>query len=94
MSKAVNIQEAKTHLSRLVHQAAMGKEVIISKAGKPMARLVPLEAVKPKKLGMLKGKINVPDEFNLPLDPTSPGSFRSAVNRASAAGGHDTPDKR
>ena len=69
MPKAINIHEAKTHLSRLVEQAAAGKEVIISKAGKPMARLVPLSAVaKPKKLGLLKGKIKVPNDFNAPLD--------------------------
>jgi prevent-host-death family protein len=69
MSKAINIHEAKTHLSRLVEQAAAGKEVIIAKAGKPMARLMPLVAVaRPKKLGRLKGQIKVPDDFNAPLD--------------------------
>jgi prevent-host-death family protein len=71
MSKAINIHEAKTHLSRLVEQAAAGKEVIISKAGKPMARLVPLAVVaRPKRLGLLKGKIKAPDNFNSPLDPS------------------------
>ena len=68
MTKTVNIHEAKTHLSRLVEQAAAGTEVIIAKAGKPIARLVPLES-KPlaKKLGMLKGVIRVPKDFNAPL---------------------------
>jgi prevent-host-death family protein len=70
MAKSVNIHDAKTHLSRLVEQAALGKEIIIAKAGKPMARLVPLlSAPKPKKFGLLKGKIKVPDDFNAPLDP-------------------------
>jgi prevent-host-death family protein len=70
MSKAINIHEAKTHLSRLVEQAALGNEVIIAKAGKPMARLVPLaNAPRPKKYGLLKGKFKVPDDFNAPLDP-------------------------
>jgi prevent-host-death family protein len=69
MSKAINIHEAKTHLSRLVEQAAAGHEVIIAKAGKPMARLVPLaSAPRIKKFGLLKGKIRVPDDFNAPLD--------------------------
>jgi prevent-host-death family protein len=69
MPKAINIHEAKTHLSRLLEQVAAGEEVIIAKAGKPLARLVPLaNAARPKKLGQLKGKITVPDDFNAPLD--------------------------
>jgi prevent-host-death family protein len=69
MTKFINIHEAKTHLSRLVEQAAAGKEIVIAKAGKPMARLVPMgvQAV-PKKLDLLKGQIKVPDDFNAPLD--------------------------
>jgi prevent-host-death family protein len=69
VSKAINIHEAKTHLSRLVEQAALGKEIIIAKAGKPMARLVPLSnAPRPKKYGLLKGRFKVPDDFDAPLD--------------------------
>ena len=61
----VNIHEAKTHLSRLVDEVAAGAEIIIAKAGKPMARLAPLAApVRKKRLGLLKGKIKVPDDFN------------------------------
>ena len=45
----VNIHEAKTHLSRLVKEAAKGKEIVIAIAGKPAARLVPLEAAPAKK---------------------------------------------
>ena len=68
MSKIINIHEAKTHLSRIVDEVAAGGEVIIAKAGKPMARLSPITAaVKTKKLGLLKGKIRVPDDFNAPL---------------------------
>ncbi|MGH8296321.1 MAG: type II toxin-antitoxin system Phd/YefM family antitoxin [Steroidobacteraceae bacterium] len=68
MLKVLNIHEAKTHLSRIVEEVAAGKEVIIAKAGKPMARLSPVTAnVKKKKLGLLKGKIKVPDDFNAPL---------------------------
>lgn len=69
MATVVNIHEAKTHLSRIVEQVAAGREVIIAKAGRQMARLVPLEAAaQPKKLGGLKGHIRVPDDFNAPLD--------------------------
>ena len=65
MSTIVNIHEAKTHLSRLVEEVAAGAEIIIAKAGKPMVRLMPLTGiVKPKKLDLLKGKIEVPDDFN------------------------------
>lgn len=53
-----NIQEAKTHLSRLVEQAAAGEEIIIAKAGKPMAKLVPYFPPQPARLGgFLAGKI-------------------------------------
>lgn len=68
MSHAINIHEAKTHLSRLVEQAAAGNEIVIAKAGRPMARLVPLEAApKPKKLGLLRGKLAIAPDFDAPL---------------------------
>lgn len=64
----INIHEAKTHLSRIVDEVAAGAEVVIAKAGKPMARLVPLTTTTPtRKLGLLKGRIRVPDDFNEPL---------------------------
>ena len=54
----VNIHEAKTHLSRLVARAAAGEEIVIGKAGTPMAKLVPYGARKePRKLGAWKGKV-------------------------------------
>ncbi len=57
MNTPVNIQAAKTHLSRLVEQAANGEEVIIAKAGKPMAKLVPYKATrKPRTPGLLAGQ--------------------------------------
>ncbi len=69
MSDVVNIHEAKTHLSRIVDEAAAGAEIVIAKAGKPMARLSPIGAsIKPKKLGQWKGRIKVPDDFNAALD--------------------------
>ena len=76
MSKAINIREAKAQLSRLVEQAAAGKEFTIAKAGKPLARLVPLTAAtRPKRLGLLKGQIRVPDDFNAPLDAETSALF-------------------
>jgi prevent-host-death family protein len=66
--KTFNIHEAKTQFSRLVDAAAAGEEIIISKAGVPTARLGPLTASKPvRKFGLLKGKINIADDFDAPL---------------------------
>ena len=68
MTRTVNIHEAKTHLSRLVDEVAEGGEVIIARAGKPVARLVPLvPSVEPKVFGLLKGRLHVPDDFDAPL---------------------------
>ncbi|MBA3602875.1 MAG: type II toxin-antitoxin system Phd/YefM family antitoxin [Parachlamydiaceae bacterium] len=65
---SVNMHEAKTHFSALVNAVLEGKEVYISKAGKPVAKLVPLDAKKPKvRFGILKGKIKVSDDFDAPL---------------------------
>jgi prevent-host-death family protein len=76
MSTIINIHEAKTHLSRIVDEVAAGAEVIIAKAGKPMARLSPIAGLRqPKKLGLLKDKINVPDDFNAPLPEDVLASF-------------------
>lgn len=66
--ETVNIHEAKTHLSRLLERVAGGEEIIIAKAGKAVARLVPLEAPpKRRQLGRLRGRLNVPDDFDKPL---------------------------
>lgn len=61
----VNIHEAKTHLSRLIEQAAQGERVIIAKAGKPLVKLTALEApAHPRRLGFLEGHITVPEDFD------------------------------
>lgn len=61
----VNIHEAKTHLSRLVERAAAGEEVIIGKAGRPMARLVPyVERSQPRKPGRWKGRVTIAADFD------------------------------
>lgn len=74
--KTVNIHEAKTHLSRLLEAVSAGEEVIIAKAGKPMARLVAYEApLKPRRLGLLRGKIKIHDDFDAPLPPDIAKAF-------------------
>ncbi|MEM6274178.1 MAG: type II toxin-antitoxin system prevent-host-death family antitoxin [Myxococcota bacterium] len=65
--KTVNIHEAKTHLSRLVDEAAKGESFIIAKAGKPLVRVVPLDApssTEQKRLGFLSGAFDVPHDFD------------------------------
>ena len=63
--RTINIHAAKTHLSRLVEDAAAGEEIIIAKSGKPVARLCPLAGPKPQRvLGRLRGQIVVPDNFD------------------------------
>ena len=64
----VNIHQAKTNLSKLLQRVALGDEIIIAKAGVPMAKLVPLQVEKPKRrLGLYKGQIWMADDFNAPL---------------------------
>ncbi|MEZ0328519.1 MAG: type II toxin-antitoxin system prevent-host-death family antitoxin [Dissulfuribacterales bacterium] len=62
-----NIHEAKTHLSRLVEKATEGEPFIIAKAGKPMVKVIPLNAPEPsqiKRFGFMAGQISVPDDFD------------------------------
>jgi prevent-host-death family protein len=63
----INMHEAKTHLSRLVDQAAQGESFVIAKAGKPMVKVVSLQAPvahQVRRLGFLAGQIKVPDDFD------------------------------
>jgi|GEM_PF-720054 len=62
----VNIHEAKTHLSRFVDQAAVGEEILIARAGKPVARRVALVATepKPRTLGLGQGRFTWPEHFS------------------------------
>lgn len=74
----VNIHAAKTHLSRLVDAAAAGEEILIARAGKPIARLVPLQdtPVRPRRhLGVLAGKLTVPPDFDAALPDDVLDSF-------------------
>jgi prevent-host-death family protein len=67
MPKAVNLYDAKTQLSRLVDRAADGEEIVIAKAGKPRARLVPLAKRTRRKPGVWKGKLWIARDFDAPL---------------------------
>jgi prevent-host-death family protein len=63
--RTVNIHEAKTQLSRLVDAAAKGEPFIIAKAGKPLVKVVPIDApAAPKRLGFMRGAFTVPDDFD------------------------------
>jgi prevent-host-death family protein len=63
--KTVNIHEAKTQLSKLVEAASKGEPFIIAKAGKPLVKVVPIDApAAPKRIGFLKGAFSVPDDFD------------------------------
>lgn len=76
--QTVNIHAAKTHLSRLVDAAAAGEEILIARAGRPVARLVPLQevaAVPRRQLGRLAGRIHVPEDFDAPLPEDVIASF-------------------
>jgi prevent-host-death family protein len=78
--KTVNIHAAKTHLSRLVDEAAAGKEIVIARAGKPVARLAPLRATgKPRSPGLMRGRIRIARDFDAPLPAAALKSFYGPV---------------
>lgn len=65
----VNVHEAKTHLSRLLERVAAGEEVIIGKAGRPVARLVPyVESTAPRKPGRWRNRLRVAPDFDATPD--------------------------
>ena len=85
--KPINIHEAKTHLSRLIERVQAGEEFIIAKAGRPAARLVPIEQRRrPVKIGGLKALSPVPDDFNTmferEIEALFTGNSRKARSRA------------
>jgi prevent-host-death family protein len=72
----VNIHQAKTHLSRILQRVAQGEEVIIARAGVPVARLVPARAEgSPRPLGMDRDSIYIADDFDAPLPADLLASF-------------------
>jgi prevent-host-death family protein len=76
MLRQVNIHEAKTHLSALLEQVRMGNDVIIAKAGEPIARLTAVNRPRgPRKPGSARGQIKLRDSFFDPLPPDVLDSF-------------------
>ncbi len=67
MSKIINIHEAKTNFSKLLKRAENGEEIVISKAGHPIAKIISLKNKKNRKFGTAKGKVIIHDNFNAPL---------------------------
>jgi prevent-host-death family protein len=68
IARKVNIYDAKTRLSQLVDEAAAGRDVVIARAGRPVARLTRLlETGGKRRLGVLNGRFRIPDDFNRPL---------------------------
>jgi prevent-host-death family protein len=76
--QTVNIHAAKTHLSRLLDAVAGGEEILIARAGRPIARLVPLQGQAVpmrRRLGQLAGQVTVPEDFDAPLPEDILSSF-------------------
>jgi prevent-host-death family protein len=65
--RTVNIHEAKTHFSKLIDSVMKGNEIIIAMAGKPVAKLEPIEKKPKRQRGALKGKIKIAKDFDAPL---------------------------
>ena len=66
--KPINVHEAKTHLSRLLARVEAGEEIVISRGGRPVARLVPVTSLPaPRALGTERGRIQIAEDFDAPL---------------------------
>ncbi len=74
----VNVQEAKTNLSKLLARVAQGEEIILARAGTPIARLVPM-ATPPRRPGRGTGRIRMSDDFGAPLPDDVLAAFEGAV---------------
>lgn len=73
----VGVHQAKTQLSRLLRRVAAGEEVIISRAGKPVARLVPMRRPRRRQIGRDEGVLEIPEDFDAPLPDEILGAFDS-----------------
>lgn len=81
VTRVLNLYEAKTHLSTLVDEAAAGHEIIIAKAGRPKAKLVPLRRVAQRTPGRARGKIWMSDDFDAPLPQSLLDAFEGKTGR-------------
>jgi len=75
MTKSVGVHEAKTHLSRLLLDVQRGEEVVITRRGEEVARLVPPAAKSRRQFGVDEGVFEVADDFDQPLDEVTLASF-------------------
>lgn len=82
----VNVQEAKTHLSRLLERVAAGEEIVLARAGTPIARLVPFGAVT-RRPGRGKGQIRMADDFDSPLPDELLAAFDGTAIHGTAVDG-------
>ena len=80
-TEIVNVHAAKTNLSRLLERAEAGEEIIIGRAGKPIAKLVPYKAERPKRIfGLLKGQIVVHGDFDADNEEIAAEFYRDDPN--------------
>ena len=77
MTRVVNVHEAKTHLSRLLEDVRAGEEIILAKAGRPYARLVPLEAPAERELGFMPGLAGLGEAVLEPLDEAELAAYEA-----------------
>ena len=73
----INVHEAKTHFSKLLRRVAAGEEIIISKAGEPVAKIVPIAGRARRRFGIDRGVFEVPDDFDAPLSEPVLDTFES-----------------
>jgi prevent-host-death family protein len=67
MTKSVGVHEAKTQLSRLLERVSAGEEITITRRGEEIARLIPTANSQPRRFGIDSARLQVPDDFDLPL---------------------------
>jgi prevent-host-death family protein len=73
----VNVHEAKTHFSKLLRRVIAGEEVIISRAGQPVAKIIPIGGRARRRFGIDRGVFEVPDDFDAPLSDDALDDFES-----------------
>ncbi len=78
--RTVNMHEAKTHFSKLVDSVIKGNEIVIAIAGKPVAKLIPIEKKPKRRPGALKGKIKIAKDFDAPLPEDILSDFEELVD--------------
>lgn len=75
MTRSVGVHEAKTHLSRLIEEVAAGEEIVITRRGEEVARLVPSRPATTRRFGLDEGRFEIPDSFDDPLPDEVQAAF-------------------